>query len=331
MGKEVRKPGPNRIILALDSHALAYFQSCHKKYWLGHIEHLHAIKNTLEWDKDKRAFLVSSKFNAFELGTFIHDITFRMNRLRLRALKNKVPFKIEVTDQVILSVGLKRISRCKNFDAEAKMFHTVKLIQYYSILKEQYAFLKPLGAEVGFSKVLYEDNDVCFLYEGRIDYIAKNEPEGSISWIDYKTQSKEYVLYENPNQFLGYSWTLGTNVGYVQYYGLQAGSKNAGAAEMEREKRKFFRLEPIYHAPQLIEQWKSETIQTFREVASLIPFGELAFRRNRAACTSGFSGVCHFARICDNAWAPEPVLSGIKRTFYRKEEWHPWRVKEVTE
>lgn len=326
----MKKPGPNRIILAMDSHALAYAQICKKKFWLGHVEHLRSNKVKMVWDKEAKRFYPEDKFNAFGLGTFIHSILEHVNRLKLRGVTGRhVPFNYPVTDATLMKIGMKRIARCKSFDADAKLFHTSKWVECYSILKRQESYLKPLGAEVGFSKVIYEDSDVCFLYEGRIDYIARNEPSGLLSWVDYKTQSKEYVLYENPNQFIGYSWVLGTNLGYVQYYGLQSGSKDASKAQIEREREKAFRLEPIYHPPGLIDQWRTETIQTFREIAGLLPFGELAFRRTRAACTSGFSGTCQFTHVCDNAWAGSEILNGIKRLRYKSEEWHPWRVKET--
>jgi hypothetical protein len=276
----------------------------------------------MDYDKEARVFKPSEKFNAFELGTFIHNIFEHVNRLRLRVVRGrKVPFNYTVTDNVLINIGLKRIQRCKAFKPEDKLFHTAKWVECYAEVKKQERFLKPLGAEVGFSKVIYEDNDVCFIYEGRIDYIGRNDPAGVLSWVDYKTQSKDYVLYENPNQFIGYSWVLGTNLGFVQYYGLQSGNKNAGMAEIQREREKAFRLEPIYHNPK---------VQTFREIASLLPFGELAFRRNRAACTSGFSGVCSFVPRCDNAWAGVEVLNGITRMRYRREEWHPWRTTNGT-
>ncbi len=326
----MKPTNPNRLYLALDSHGLSYAQQCKKKYWLSSVEHLHGLRTKLVWNAETKRFTPDNKFNAFSLGTFIHDILERMNRLRLRgATGRRVPHGFPVTDDALLKIGMKRIARCKQFTQDERLFHTVKWMECFAELKKQERFLKPVGAEIGFSKVIYEDSDVCFIYEGRIDYIGRNDPSQILSWVDYKTQSKDYVLYENPNQFIGYSWVLGTNLGYVQYYGLQAGSKDATKAEIEKARGKNFRLEPIYHPPGLVNQWRSETIQTFRELASTIPLGERAFRRSRAACTTAW-GTCHFTPICDNAWAPQ-VLEGIKRLHYRKEQWHPWRVKETIE
>jgi hypothetical protein len=308
----MKPPNPNRVILSMDSQTLNKAGTCKKKYWYSAVEHLKP----------------RSKKKAYELGSFIHDMLYRMNRLSLRSRDGKVPFGYNVTDAVLMKIGIKRISvatKLKFFSTDSKenqelsMFHMTKLLEYLSQDKKNQTWMKPMGAEVGFTKVLYEDNTVCFIYEGRIDFIARIEPAGYNSWVDYKSQSREYAIYPNNNQFIGYSWVLNTNMGFIYYYGLQKTS----------EKEKAFRIEPLSFPQPLIEQWKKDTIKTFRDIVARLPFGEEAFERNRSACASGgFGGVCQYAKICDNAYAPKEVLEGIKRTFYKIEEWHPWRVKE---
>lgn len=296
---------PNRIILAMDSHGLNYAQQCDKKYWFAHVEHLKSRKRK----------------KAFEVGTFIHDLIHRVNRLKLRQRDGRIPFGKVITLTDFIAIGMKRIARRKEFSQEEKLQHQSKWMEFLAMHEARYTWLKPMGSEVGFSKVIYEDSDTCFIYEGRIDHIARPEPANYLSWIDWKSQSRDYVLYKNPNQFIGYSWALGTNMGFVGYYGLQK----------SHEKEKAFRLEPIYHPPELISQWKHETIKAFRTVAALAPFGELAFERKRSACTAGFTGRCQYIELCDNAWAPKEVLVGLKRMLYKIEPWHPWRSKEEIE
>ena len=312
------KKNPNRIILTLDSHALTYSEQCLKKYYFNQVENLHLLK--IEWPKlEKGKFTSVKKQGAKELGTFIHDIIMRVNRLRLRVIKGKVPFKFLVTDSTIINLGFKHISRRKEFSQDDKIFHQTKFMEFYSMIKTTHGWLTPLGYETGFSKILYEDNDVCFIYEGRVDFIGESANWDTPIWVDYKTQSRESPLYENTNQFLGYSWAVGTNLGFIQYYGLQK----------DRRKEEAFRLKTIFHPQHLIEQWKKETIHQFRKVAGLIPFGEKGFDRNRSHCVGDLYGPCMYVKICDNASALPEVLNGIKQTFYKIEKWSPWGQTET--
>lgn len=314
---KLRSPSPNRIILAADSHAFSHFTECPQKYFLANLQHLRLIK--IQYPTLKDGILKTEfKSGAKELGTFIHDMIARVNRLRIRAIKRKVPFDYCVTDQTLIQVAFKRIALRKWEKPEDVLFHQMKFMEFYSLMKNEYRWLKPLGYEVGFSKVLYEDRDVCFIYEGRIDFVGQSD--SGIHWVDYKSQSRETVLYENTNQFLGYSWALGANLGFVQYYGLQK----------DKPKIEAFRLKSINHTAGLIEQWKKETTNQFRKMASLIPFGEAGFERIRSSCNSGKYSDCQFIKICDNAHTPQ-VIPGIKRIFYKIEPWHAFRTNGENE
>jgi hypothetical protein len=286
-----RRLGKDRLVLALDSHALTYFQTCNKMYYLSQAEKLVQIRSR----------------RAFEIGTMVHDIMHRVTRAKLN--------RREFNSIQLLEIGYKVIRRAAKaglLNAEQMVFHSVKYTQYVSWMQAQERFYKPLGNEVGFSKVLYEDSDVIFAYEGRIDLILRVEPAGFNAWADYKTQGREYSLYKNRNQFLGYSWAVGTNMGFLIYYGLQ------------KEKEEPFRLDPVFHHPDLIKQWVEDTTKSFRKIISLIPFGEDAFERNRSACDSGKFGNCQFLPICDNAWAGSRVNGAIRKGFFKESNWTPW-------
>lgn len=306
--KRQRRLGKDRVVLSADSQALQSFQVCNKQYWYGQAEHLVPIGT-------KRAY---------EIGSMVHDIMHRITRARIRR-----PGKWTAND--FLRIGYKRLGIARKLGLfkpapsksgkEAKpekeedifLFHTVRFTEFIAWMQNQERFYQPIGTEVGFSKVLYEDADVVFVYEGRIDVVLRVEPAGFRTWGDYKTQGREYQLYNNRNQFLGYSWALGSNIGYIIYYGLQ------------KEKEEVFKFTPIYHAPGLIAQWRSDTIETFRRIMSIAPFGEEAFRRNRAGCDAGKFGLCSFTKLCDNAWAQPQVMAGLKRIHYRESEWTPWK------
>lgn len=283
----------NRIVLALDSHQLNDYQMCKQKGWLANVEHLVQLTDR----------------KSFRLGTFIHDMLHRMGRARMN--------RREFTDTQLLQMCYKRIARCKAFTQDERMFQMQKITQYYAIEKHQPYQI--IGNEVGFSKVLYENNDVRFIYQGRIDRIDRVPKERIISWVDYKTQTKDYRIFSNSNQFIGYSWALGTNYGFIQFYGLQK----------EKEPRECFKRQSLFHSSEIIEQWKHDTITTFHEIASRAPFGAAAFERRRCACSNfDFNtfdiNTCEYLKICDNAPYGNDMVERIKRTSYKKVEWHPW-------
>jgi len=287
-----RRSGKNRLVLAMDSQALNAAQVCKRLYYL---------------TKAEKLVRIGSK-RAYEIGTMVHDIMHRVTRAKL----NRRIF----TQAQLLEIGYKVIRRAHLrglLDEDALVFHTVKYTQYVSWFQNQERYYKPLGNEVRFSKLLYEDMDVIFAYEGRIDLVLRIEPAGINAWADYKTQGRDYSIYTNRNQFLGYSWAIDTNIGFIIYYGLQ------------KEKSDPFRLEPISHPSGLIEQWKQDTIRTYRDVLARIPFGEDAFERNRSACDSGKFGNCPFIPICDNSWVAPPVQEGIRRNFFKESDWTPWK------
>lgn len=310
-----RRLGLNRIVLACDSQALHAFEACNKKYWLGQAEHLVPLHS-------KRAY---------EIGNMVHDIMHRVTLAKLRR-----PGKFTNID--LLKIGYKRIDKARKMglfkpptktkrgrseeekEDDIYLFHVTRFTQFLAWLDAQDKFYKPLGTEIGFSKVLYENMDVVFVYEGRIDLILRVEPAGFRTWADYKSQSREYSIYANRNQFLGYSWALDSNIGYIIYYGLQKDEQDA-----KGKKGDLFRYSPIYHNPLLVEQWRQDTIKAFRKIITLAPFGESAFERNRASCDAGKFGLCPFTILCDNAWAQPEVQKGLRRNFFKESEWTPWK------
>lgn len=287
-----RRNGKDRLVLAADSHALNSFQSCNQQYYLSQADKLVSIKR-------KRAY---------DVGSMIHEIMHRITRAKL----NRRPF----SDVALLEIGYRVIKRAYPSvlkDKEEIIFHTARFTEFYVWYKNQEQFYKPLGTEVGFSKVLYEDMDVIFVYEGRIDLILRVEPADFVTWADYKSQSREYALYANRNQFLGYTWALGATMGFIIYYGLQ------------KEKKDIFKFQPLSYHPGLIAQWKQETIDSFRRIISLVPFGADGFKRNRAACDAGKFGPCQYGVLCDNSWAGPEIQSALRRTFFKESDWTPWK------
>lgn len=302
--KLIKLPPRKRLVLTLDSHLLSYYQCCPRKFWLIFAEHLNPRKIT----------------QAYEVGTLIHEMLRRVDRAKLQKRRR-------FTDAQLMEIGFRTIRRSKALlngsqrdskeHRETVLFHISQFVNFYAWNKAQERFYQPVGYEVGFSKILYEDSDVLFIYEGRIDKIIKvvnpDDPRsGFLSWVDYKSQSRDYALYPNRNQFLGYSWALDTNIGFINYYGLQ------------KEKKDPHKYKTVFHHPELINQWRAETIATYREILAKLSFGENEFKRNRYGCDSGKFGFCQFTALCDNAWTDSKITDGLTKINFEKREWKPW-------
>ncbi len=295
-----------RLVLAMDSQALQALGRCDREYYQGHVEHLQKIRLPKRLDGEPIAV---------NTGQLIHTIMNQVNRLKIAKASGRFP-KFTVASQQLLEAGYRVISRAKDLTPEQKQFHTVKFTQFFAWDLNEGKYFKPMGTEVGFSKVIYEDADKVFLYEGRIDLVLRAELSGAEkhfeTWLDYKSTGRDSVMYMNRNQFLGYSWVLGSNMGFVLSYGLQ------------KEKKDPFKYKAVYHPQPLIEQWRADTIESFKFVFSRIELGKQFFPRNRAACDSREFGWCPFLALCDNEHAPVDVQNGLRRIFYRKRIWSPW-------
>lgn len=279
----------------MDSQLLHAYGGCQRKYWLTAAEHLVALE-----PYRTRSGTPLAK----NTGSLVHDIMHRVNRAKV--------WRHKLSDTNLLKIGFKRLAKEKELTPEERLFLSQKWVQFYAWDKIQGAHYKPLGTEVGFSKVLYSDEDTIFVYEGRIDLIVLAETLKAPSWVDYKTQGRDSSIYKNRNQFLGYSWALDTNIGFILVFGLQ------------KEKEKPFAYKTVYHSDSLKAQWKEETIATFREVLTKSLYGKFQFKLCRSHCDEGMYGWCKFLKICDNLNAPQDVQNGIRRIFYKEKEWKPW-------
>jgi len=304
--KDSQRRNKKRLVVEADSQAIQAAQDCKRKYHLGHIQHLVRIR--LPHRQDGEPIAVNT-------GSLVHLMMNHMNRLKIAKAKGRFP-KFSVSNTQLLETAYRVIRRTRELTDEQKLFHVTKFTEFFAWDLVQGKHYKPLGTEVGFAKVIYQDSDVIFIYTGRMDLVLRAELDGIEpfnTWADYKSTGRDTAMYANRNQFLGYSWVMDTNMGFVLSYGLQ------------KEKKDPFKYKAVYHPTPLIAQWKADTIDTFRFIVSRAPFGEKEFPRNRAACDSGMYGWCPFVTLCDNAHAPAAVQAGLRKTFYRVRVWSPWK------
>lgn len=159
--------------------------------------------------------------------------------------------------------------------------------------------IEVLGVEKAFSKVIYEDDENYFVYEGRPDLIAKWNGK-TVIW-DHKTQKSKSYLYPYNNQAMGYCW------------GLDALQFGYNFIVLTKETQ--FRREITTYSESQIEQWKQDTIKWFFKIKQAKTSQEYA----RSWQCQGKYGTCDFTPICE-APTDESKLWIVKSQFVQLEK-----------
>ena len=183
---------------------------------------------------------------------------------------------------------------------EAFNFYKV-LISYSEFYKHE--SWKPVAIEQGFSKILYEDEDNLFVYEGRIDLVVETDKGYTI--VDHKTQAMTYSIYEFNNQCLGYLW--GTNAIEFLYNYL-----------VLTKTPQFHRAPHLFNQNQ-IDSWKEETIQWYFRIKQAMQ--SQTFLKN-LTCESKF-GKCDFTPLCEQP-NEKVKLFLIQSNFQKRKQYRSW-------
>lgn len=175
------------------------------------------------------------------------------------------------------------------------------LFKYRQVYKDENWV--PLGIEVGFSKLLYEDDENIFTYEGAIDLMLRNPVELAIS--DHKSESANRPIYQFNNQCIGYLWASGATQFIYNYITLTK------VPVFHRSVHKF--------TPIQIEDWRLDTIEWFKRVKKSIQ--EKSFLKSRK-CVDIY-GKCAFTTICEQ---PKPELKQyiIGANYKRRKPYRSW-------
>lgn len=184
-------------------------------------------------------------------------------------------------------------------------------------------------AELGFSKVLYEDDRVLFIVEGRIDLVCILLGT-EFCFVDHKTQDRESTLYQFKPQFKTYAWATGYRRGIVNYIGLQE-DKNGDKSKAGT----LFRRDLIYFPEWMIAEWEKKMIAIFFSIYNMMQDPDIAEEllyqvRNDTACGGAFdSNPCQFCYICEEGnWDLKKVIKEMKYNTIKP--WAPWSLKEET-
>jgi hypothetical protein len=152
---------------------------------------------------------------------------------------------------------------------------------YLDYANEHYHW-KPLYSEEPFSLVLFEDDGLKILLEGKIDLVIEML-EGQQPWVDHKSSEKSWEPTPLDNQFLsyGYAFRETCNFGLVNQIGLQK--------TLPSEKK--FKLKPVYFNDSILDEWRDNTIFHCKMAEKFIRSN--FFPMNHSSCR-----FCQFKEIC---------------------------------
>lgn len=269
----------SKFTLALNSHALSAFQECEAKYAFTHFIGIEPLGAKFAMDRGS----VFAKF---------------LEILYYNRLKPHPSFKKALNNSIAWTRKIEK--KCGVPTKEA--------FEIYRVMCEYVRYWKgkdwtPIAVERGFSKVIYEDNDNLFVWEGRPDLVAGVEDK--IVVCDHKTQGQNKSIYEFNNQARGYLWAIDATEFVYNYIVFT--------------KTPQFRREAHLFTPAQIEDWKSTTIEWFFRVKHSLE--KTSFLQSWNCST--LYGPCQFHRICEQP-KPEVKAFTVKSQFKKRKPYRSW-------
>jgi hypothetical protein len=292
-----------KLVLALDSHALSTYQRCGQEFDFSYIQHLENAQPVSYYDK----------------GSLVHLLLALYYRLRRRG------FSIDKAAMIICTKRFKRYAKKFSLTYEEEQFILSRFFEYVGHYKAE--MLTPVGIETGFSEKIYEDKHFIFIYEGRIDLTAVSSIERAgrvLHFVDHKTRSQAYEIDNFKNQFFGYAWMMkklyGPDYdgwGCVNYFGLQEDKTKSIAKSGKLFEKVWFNV-----TEDQIKQWERDTIWWFHKISQSKMYR--IFPRSWQ-CDRKF-GECEYKRICLQPTKELKKLISIDGVYYKKrqKEWSAW-------
>lgn len=277
----------SQTIIIVDSHQLSEFQRCPRLYSYAQVQQFGSTRL-----KD-----------ALVKGTGLHNMLYLFYKARIQ--KHSVAY------------AMKKVLSYMRFQRKMTIEHIQqvqpKILQY--IAHYQNETWKPLAAEIGFSKVLYEDSQFKFIYEGKIDLLM--EVQGIKAFVDHKSQSRHRNLPQDSNQFLGYAWATGFKLGIINFLNLAPSLSPKDA----------FRREICNYSTALVDEWKEGAIETCIQMARAREAN--GYKKQRQGCL-GVYGLCDFEAVCKQT-SQLITIGMLQRDFVKKDKWEPWSLKGAWE
>jgi len=272
-----------RFVLELNSHALSYFQNCEMRYKYSNVD---LLVQREEYYPFKRGAGIARYLAIWYLAKKKNYSAEKMKRLEWFLFKRMAASSAFINTK---------------YSEDDRMDIAARVKAYFNKYRtENYPII---AVEEGFSKILFENKDVLFVYSGRPDLVVDFGKFG-IGPIDHKTESRESNIAPFNNQFVGYCWALGANFGLVNYIGLQKDFKDDSVL-----RRKAFSFTNAQ-----IAKWRNDTISWYNRIMKSI----VSKNYTRSWNCEGKYGTCLYHNICISG-SPKEELIKIKRDFKTSE------------
>jgi hypothetical protein len=260
----------DKITLTLNSHALAAFQRCPQSFLFSYIKEIEPI----------------TKYKPFVRGTIMTKLLARYYYFKRKGL----PLKEIAQD------GLDTLKVAKDLTEDEKYDIELRYLAYLNYYRNENWYPEiiencdiPGHEGSGMSKVLYEDSQYCFIYEGEVDLIVRvGRNSDDLMIVDNKTQSRKSDLYFYTNQFRGYSFLAGISTVCINYIGFQDNPEL------------WFRRAVQGFSQADIKMWQADTLEWFFIVAKAIKGGNYL----RSWQCEGKYGLCTYHKLCEIPYEP---------------------------
>jgi hypothetical protein len=282
-----------RLILVCSSHSLSNFQKCPACY-------KYSDRLQIEPAKDYRPF---------QRGTVITNLL----GYYYRAKKEGTLTKNTVHE------AIKTILETSQLSQEDKTLISGRFLRYCSFYRNETWKIKAVeqiepedrNLGTGFSKIIYETDELLFVYEGEPDLIiSPGSAFDYLAVVDHKSQSRKGQLFEYTNQFRGYCWATGLRHIIINYFGIQKSG----------EPKEWFHRKVHSFTKDHLELWKRDTIEWFFRIAR----AKLNKKYPRTWQCEGKYGVCHYTDLCTSAHLPFIVKAKMKKDFKKKARRRSW-------
>lgn len=315
------KMDPEKFILTLDSSQIAEYLNCPYAWYLRYRQHLVRVST--------RSIPILGEVvedaSALEKGIVFHELLATLYKCAAQGVPALV--KAMELGTLLVKMGPCAISNSLkeiNLTKEERQFLAERLAAY--VIRYTNSDFVPkiteqsVGVEIGFSKLLYEDDCIMFIVEGRIDLLS--EIQGEPCFVDHKWQDAARRLYDYRPQFLTYAWATGFKYGVYNYV---RGGKEVGANTFERK---------LVHIPKwMVRRWEKKMYEVFTTIYHLLSYEGSRFEESRfqsmsnlGSCAGAYdSSPCQFTQICETQ---KPALvTAIKEMYYKEERWTPWELQ----
>lgn len=193
-----------------------------------------------------------------------------------------------------------------------KTFH--EYTEYY-----KYDGIRVLGVEESFSFIIYEDDELVVVYEGKIDLHAE-WPNLGVAIADHKWRQAKADYIGLDNQFIGYSVATNSNAVWVNEVGLQK--------SYPPEKK--FRRVLVNIGQGVKDRWLKNTVMW----AKILDHSMQSNTWPQSHLKTPPMGIsqcvkCTYNRIC-NSENDEEMKRKIEDHFHIGERWSPHKEESLT-